>query len=763
MINEILSHFECVKKESENRYSARCPAHNDKNPSLSIYINKDWVYLKCYAGCTQDEILKAVGLNSKDLYVGEKKPKKQLVNSILYDYVDENGVVLYQRKRNEYNDGTKKFYCIQPDGTYGMKGLKHTIYNLPEVIKTKMVYFVEGEKCADILIKQGLVATTLDGGANSKMKDEWIEYFKDKTVIILPDNDEPGRKYARNIKHKIPWAVIKELPDLEKKEDVYDWLHKGHSVAEIDSLPETEYEIEPESISTEKKAPAKLMLEILEQLGVKTFLNENNIPYVEFPIKDYTEVHKLDSSDFKCWTANIYIEFTDKTIKKEALNEALNIMDARTRFSGNPAQTVHIRVAECDGDFWYDLSNANRTAVKVTPDGWSIETPVPKFYRYSHQSPQITPVDGGRIEDIFQLINLKKYRTLFLCWLVSCFVPDIPHPMPIIYGEKGAAKSTSCILLKKLIDPSALETLSLSKDERSLIVSLQKHYYLPFDNVSVISNDISDTLCRAITGGAIQQRKLYTNDDDCIFTFMRCITINGINNVANRSDLLDRSLLFELSRVSEENRVEAQRVYNEFEIMRPKVLGAIFKILSAAMKVFPTVQLDKLPRMADFCRWGYAIGEALGNKGDVFLSEYHDNQSIQNQEAINADSVAYLVVNFMAFKRTWTGLFSDLFKQLKELAENLGMNTTSKVLPQAPNHLSRRIKAVKSNLEDVGITFEIETKSNGSYITINNDNLSKLSPDYINPYDILNLDTGDTGDKGDKSTIDDNDDTNIEF
>lgn len=755
-INEILSHFECVKKESENHYSARCSAHDDKNPSLSIYINENWVYLKCYAGCSQDDILRAVGLNKNDLYIGGKKQPEK---TIVYDYVDRNGVLTYQRKRMEYSDGTKKFFFIKPDGSYSMKGLKHTIYNLPEVINSNVVYFVEGEKCAEALKQSGVAATTLDCGANSKFDDEWIEYFKDKTVIILPDNDEPGRKYARNIKQKIPWAVIKELPDLEEKEDVYDWLHKGHSVAEIDTIPETKEKEKQDNISAEKRTPAKVMLELLEELNVKTFLNENNIPYVEFPIKDYTEVHRIDSLDFKCWAADTYIKTTDKIIKKDTMNEVLSIMNARTRFSDVPAQTIHIRVAEFGGDFWYDLSNANRTAVNITSDGWSIERPMPKFYRYSHQTPQVNPADGGQIEDIFQLINLSNYRTLFLCWLVSCFVPDIPHPMPIIYGEKGAAKSTTCILLKKLIDPSALETLALSKDERSLIVSLQKHYYLPFDNVSVISNDISDTLCRAITGGAIQQRKLYTNDDDCIFTFKRCLTINGINNVANRADLLDRSLMFELSRVSEENRVEAQKVYKEFENKRPYLLGAIFTLLSSAMKIYPTVQLDKLPRMADFCRWGYAIGEALGNKGDVFLSEYQDNQSIQNQEAINADSVAYLVVNFMEFRRTWTGMVSALFKQLKKLAEHLGMNATSKVLPQAPNHLSRRIKAVKSNLEDVGITFVIETKSKGSYITINNDNLSKLAPEYISPYDVLDLNTGDTGDKGDKSIID----SNIEF
>ena len=107
-IIEILSHFECVKKESDKEYSARCPAHDDKTPSLSIYINGDWVNLKCYAGCSQDDILRTVGLNKNDLFIGEKKPKKQSIDSKLYDYVDKNGVLLYRRKRIDYSDGTKK-------------------------------------------------------------------------------------------------------------------------------------------------------------------------------------------------------------------------------------------------------------------------------------------------------------------------------------------------------------------------------------------------------------------------------------------------------------------------------------------------------------------------------------------------------------------------------------------------------------------------------------------------------------------------------
>ena len=155
------------------------------------------------------------------------------------------------------------------------------------------------------------------------------------------------------------------------------------------------------------------------------------------------------------------------------------------------------------------------------------------------------------------------------------FVPEIPHTISVIYGEKGAAKSTACTILKRLIDPSTLDTLTLQNDQRTLVVNLSNHWYLPFDNISAINIDTSDMLCRAVTGGGVQQRKLCTNAEDYVFTFKRCISINGISNVARRADLLDRSVLFELNRISEKDRKEIREIYSDFEHDRGDILGGV--------------------------------------------------------------------------------------------------------------------------------------------------------------------------------------------
>lgn len=732
-----------------------CPAHNDHDPSLSIGLSTDGnrILLHCFAGCTTEAILSAAGLQKSDLYIGPKDERPAKQHETAYRYYDADGTLLYTKTRVDYADGTKKFYFLQPNGRKGLKDAKRVLYNLPAVYEADKVYFVEGEKCADAIIKQGYVATTLDSGAKSKWLSEYRQYFDGKTVIIIPDNDKPGMEYASKIAQNIPHAVIKQLPELGEKEDIYDWLAAGHTMDEVDALPE--YKPLDDSKQTESSAErstqAEILLELCDKRSLKPFLNEANDPYAAVPVESHTEIFLMDSKDFSLWLQNLYYQETKRPIRAESLSQVVNILSAKAKFGNKECIHLFNRVAPHGGAFWYDLTNAAWQAVEVTADGWEVNSSPPiLFNRYRHQNEQVLPQRNGDISKIFRYVNVKEFRTLFLSWLVSCFVPEIPHPMPILFGEKGAAKSTACILLKRLMDPSALDTLTLSNDQRTLVVNLQQHYVLPFDNVSVINGDTSDMLCRAITGGSVQQRKLCTNGEDYIFNFLRCPIINGINNVANRSDLLDRSLLFELERVPETERKELFEVYRAFEEDRVGILGGIFDTLSAAMALFPSVKLNKLPRMADFCRWGYAIAEALGGHGEQFLREYAANYERQNTEAIESDPVATLTIDFMRNRDQWRGRVSELFVQLVDMAQEHGISKHAKSMPPRPNILSRRLNNLKSNLEAVGITFSIKGESKDSYITLCNENISPLPSYHVDPCKIVGVNHG--GKPGDNST-----------
>lgn len=746
-MQNILSRLKEVKQQGKG-YIARCPAHDDHNPSLSISLSGDSskLLIKCFAGCADKDILDAVGLKMSDLFINKTDKPPDAKRKTQYSYYDVDGKLLYTKFRVDRGDGTKYFYFLQPDGTKGVKGVKRVPYNLSAVLQADKVYFVEGEKCAEAVIKQGCVATTLDSGSNSRWLPEYAKYFEGKQVTIIPDNDKPGIKYAQEIAKNIPHAVIKQLPGLAEKEDIFDWLAAGHTMTEVDALSGSKPSGEGKSsdIPEEKSTQAETLLKLCGKTSLKIFLDETNELYAAAPVSDHTEIFSLESRDFSLWLQDLFYSNVKRPIRQEFLSQVINTLSAQARFGSKERIRLFNRVALCGSDFWYDLCNTDGQAVKVSANGWEVrkDTPI-LFHRYRHQKEQVLPRENGDVSRIFRYVNVKEFQMLFLCWLITCFVPEIPHPMPIIYGEKGAAKSTACALLKQLIDPSATDTLTLQNDARTLVVNLQQHFFLPFDNVSVISGETSDMLCRAITGGSVQQRRLCTNAEDYIFTFMRCLAINGINNVANRSDLLDRSLLFELERVSEGERKERAEVYRDFEADRPIILGGIFDTLSAAMARFPTVKLDKLPRMADFCRWGYAVAETLGGRGEQFLREYTANYERQNIEAIEADSVATLIIALMTNREQWCGRVSDLLVQLVNMAQEYGISKNSKSLPSQPNVLSRRLNGIKSNLKAVGITFTREAKTDGTYITLKNENSSPLSSYHVDSAKIMGLTHGD--------------------
>ena len=140
--------------------------------------------------------------------------------------------------------------------------------------------------------------------------------------------------------------------------------------------------------------------------------------------------------------------------------------------------------------------------------------------------------------------------------------------------------------------------------------------------------------------------------------------------------------------------------------------------LSKAMNIYPTVTLDKLGRMAGFTRWGYAVAEACGIGGEVFLKAYLNNQKKANQEAVEANPVATALIKYMDEVKNFSGTVRTLLTVLNEVAEAEQIDTTSKLWAKEPNVLSRRLNEIKSNLELEGIYYDVKHKNQGKVIDI---------------------------------------------
>lgn len=469
----------------------------------------------------------------------------------------------------------------------------------------------------------------------------------------------------------------------------------------------------------EQKEKKKSQADILVELAAEAFLfhDETYEPYAAIPVQSHREIWPVNSKFFKRWLAGQAWAKLKKTLASETIKSALNVIEGQAVFKG-PEYKLHNRIAFHDGAIWYDLSDPAWRAVRITPEGWQvINNPPILFRRFTHQAAQVTPLkyqDPAATLSAFvkNFVNLKDgQEIIFLTYLISCFIPDIPHPIPVLYGEKGAAKTTTFKLIKRIVDPSAVEALTFPKDVNELIQKLSHHYWAGFDNVSNLPEWISDTLCRAVTGEGFSKRQLYSDDEDVIYTFKRCIGLNGINVVATREDLLDRAILLGLERIPKEKRREERAVLSEFEQERPYILGATLDILAKSMAIYPTVKLTALYRMADFTRWGYAIAEALGGQGEEFLKQYGQNIQNQNEEAIAANPVAAAVMAFMSRYDEgfcWEGRASELLQELCAVAEEEKIDTHSRIWPRSSNSLTRKLNQIKSNLLEAGIEYSYQ-------------------------------------------------------
>jgi len=464
----------------------------------------------------------------------------------------------------------------------------------------------------------------------------------------------------------------------------------------------------------------QLVESIVGDPSIELFHDEYGTGFVRMPVGGHNQILSLSSREFKTLFSKTFYQANKKrTPSSTTLNNALGVLEGIAAFDGKE-YLLKNRVAFVDDTVLYDLTNDAHQAVRVTKDGWAIEDNPPiLFRRYSHQSPQVTPVRGGNVMEALDFVNVtdSDLRILFAVYLVSLFIPGYVHPMPYVFGAQGSAKSSFSRVLRRLVDPSRTEVLIFPKDRQELAQHLS-HYYLSFyDNLHSISQDMSDVLCQAITGGGFSKRRLYSDSEDVIFSLKSNVGLNGISLISDKPDLLDRSILFELERIEEENRKDESEMTLAFEAARPRILGAIFEAVAGALARYPSIELTSKFRMADFTKWGAAIAETIGIGQDNFIAAYRRNVDSQNDEIIEGDMIATLIVGFMESHDEWSGTMTDLLKTLTEVLLDPSLDAHY-VLPKSPKDLSRMLNVLKVPLQSVGIHMERTRNHSGRIIVL---------------------------------------------
>lgn len=454
----------------------------------------------------------------------------------------------------------------------------------------------------------------------------------------------------------------------------------------------------------DKKGQIDILIDIVED--IETYRTSMDETYVTIQIRENNV--NVKSERFKKWIVSQFYNIESKIPTNDNIAKIILLLESRAMNEVNEV-LVERRCATVDNCIYYDLKDDSCNVVKVSRDGWEIiKDPPVIFARTKTMYRQVTPERNGNLDILDKWFRYKDENHLILqkVILVASLIPNIARPIQVLHGEKGSSKTSTMKLVRDIIDPAIVPVVSIPKTIDDLAVYISKNYVPCFDNIDTISNQVSDLLCIAVTGGGHTKRKLYTDDEEQVMFFQRFIVLNGINVVATRPDLLDRCILLELERIPPNERKEEKVLREEFEKDKPIILGAIFETLSKAMSIYDQVELNNLGRMADFTRWGYAIAEVLGIGGDKFLEAYLNNQNNANIEALESHPVGFAMYKFMEDKTVWSGSPTKLLSELEIVAGFEKIDTTNSNWAKTPNVLSKRLNEIKSNLLDVGIEFE---------------------------------------------------------
>jgi len=264
--SDALSPIEMIRQRleltetAEGQWEARCPAHDDNRPSLSVTVltKSGIVGVYCHAGCEPGDIVGALGLTLADLFPtriedspSSKRARPQI--EATYDYCDAAGELVFQSVRMIPKDFRQRRPKPDSDGKWlwSVKGCPVIPYRLPDLHAAdplSPVFIVEGEKDVDRLRNLGFIATCNAGGAG-KWKADHAAFLAGRVVVILPDNDDPGRKHATQVAMSLRGVAasikVVELPELPPKGDVSDWLNAGGDAATLTAIVETTAEWQP--------------------------------------------------------------------------------------------------------------------------------------------------------------------------------------------------------------------------------------------------------------------------------------------------------------------------------------------------------------------------------------------------------------------------------------------------------------------------------------------------------------------------------------
>lgn len=457
------------------------------------------------------------------------------------------------------------------------------------------------------------------------------------------------------------------------------------------------------------------------------FHDGDGIGYARVKFERHHENHGLRSPTYKRWLVSRYFDDTEEAPYAQSVTDAIGVLEGFA-FRDGATHKVHVRFARSDdGAAYVDLGDPDWSCIEIKRGAWAItKDPPVRFRRPRGLRPLPMPQRGSSIDALFaphavepdpnlpdddrppiRLLPVKLVdQILLLAWLVSVLLCTAPYAIVALLGRQGSGKSTIARVLRALLDPVKAPLRSPPKDERDLVIAANASGIVAFDNISRLSERLSDALCRLSTGAGFGTRELYADAEEFLFEGVRPVLLTGITRFIQRPDLMDRAVVIEVPTLGEDRATESD--FNALlDNLHARLLGALLDVAAAALarmddarRVLGRTHL----RMADFAQVGVAVDLALGGNGQSFLDRYGESVAAATGELLDTDVVAPLVVELLRNRRDWSGSAGELLDELKRLAPE------GSTLPRTPRGLTSSLDRLGQLLERNGIEFKRETR-----------------------------------------------------
>ena len=427
----------------------------------------------------------------------------------------------------------------------------------------------------------------------------------------------------------------------------------------------------------------------------------------------------LDDQGIEVVLQDVRKWWSEKAFK---LKRAARAITVSKRIKGSPHQ----------GEVIIDLGDKKGTLVKVTPDNQVeilTEWPSPDtvMVKLPKQAALPYPTATNSLEGVNKLTALLTQivyyeALLFIAWLTYCLTHEldtrIMRVFLVLLGPQGSGKTSVCQhIIQRFLDPNRIGVQMIPEKFEDIAISTHQCYVPIFDNVSRVTNSLSDNLCQVATGSAILTRKLFTNSESVVTKLQSTLVFNGIQQPFMKPDLISRSLYLHFQPLSLEQRQSETDIAAYLDQHEGEIMGGLLHLCSEIMGEWPHATPKNDGRAVDFCRWLAAFDRVLDRDDSEDADTPSSSFSLEDAYASNLsqaytttlknEPVAYLAHQIvLQHNGHWEGTMTQLFNRLLAAAENAPLRIHAYQLPNNAVSLGITLKEgseVGASLQRVGV------------------------------------------------------------